>query len=433
MKSENSRKVNINRFTSVLSKEDVKLLYSNEPIAAKYKVTKELGPLEQTFNIFIENEHKLNPLSYEELVALFDACSNGSNRADELLVTLHKLSPGNGSVGFRQVNYLVDRLRNRVLQFLQKGGYKFELIPHDHAFGSGGDFCKTSHATTHASIVAAPLLRICKTGTINVTSEHGSHQAIWEIGYNEPILNLNRLNNQLTNYGFSFIPLSSLGFPYSDALKIARKRLWNEAFNLLKVEFSSGETSWQNIVRATDIPLDIFKIVSPNSQVLNPVNHCTGVCHLKMMPYVLAIYLHLGSTGVIAHCYDGIDEVSNASSDPTKSVPNNLVVKVESDRIIITEFSPEDLGFIRADIQDIEEEKSVKNDAKTFWQILSGDIRNPKRDFVVANAALLLVAGNKVSNTKDDIVTQLSAGVTIAEYLLDSKLSYKNFKQLLDF
>lgn len=415
----------------VVSKEDLQLLYSDAPVTTKQDILVRLGPLRSVFAGFIDNEQLLTPFDDEELADLFDRCSDHRKSVEELLSILRKLAPGNGRIGFRQVNFLVDHLRKRIAQFLHERDYHLDLLPHDHAFGSGGDFWKTGHATTNASIVVAPLLPICKTGTVNITAEHGSYQAAREIGYHEPELNARRLNDQLSNYGFAFVPLSSLGFPYSRTLTAARRRLWEEALELLRVQSATGGKSWQYVVKTTDVPLDILKIVSPNAQVLNPVNHSTGVCHLKMIPYVLAIYMHLGSTGLIAHCYDGIDEISNASSDMERNAPNNLVIKVESDRISIAEFSPEDLGFVRADLSDIAEEKVLKNDAEIFWRILSGTERGPKRNFIVANASMLLVAGHKVPGDRADIVTQLRAGTRMAEHLIDSEEAYDNFRQLL--
>jgi Anthranilate phosphoribosyltransferase len=419
------------RFKLRLRKQDLQLLYSDRPYTAKRELLKQLGPLESVFDSFVRHEQNLQPLDKTELASLFDLCSDNQKSAGELLELLWLLAPGNGRIGFRQVNYLVDHLRTRIDRFLLENDCHLDLVRHDHAFGSGGDFWKTGHATTNASIVTAPILPICKTGTSNVTAEHGSYQATREIGYDNFDLDSKRLNRQLTEHGFAFIPLSSLGFPYSDALKTARNYLWQEALNTLCEEFRLGKGSWPEVVRNTDVPLDIFKIVSPNAQVLNPANHSTGVCHLKMLPYVLAIYLHLGSTGLIAHCYEGIDEVSNASSSLTENNFNNLVINVQPDEITFIEFSPEDVGFKRVALSEIEEDRSLTSDASTFWKILAGVDKSPKRDFVLINSALLLVAGHKITGTSDDILSQISAGARLAGHLIDSGISYNNFKGLL--
>ncbi|MBV9690209.1 MAG: hypothetical protein JO202_10935 [Ktedonobacteraceae bacterium] len=385
----------------------------------------------------MENERKLNPLSHKELVALFDRCCDAKCESDELFRVLQKLAPCNGHIGYEQVNFLVDYLRKRVASFLYSSGHHLEdLMKHDHVFGSGGDFCKTIHASTAASILAAPLVRICKTGTTNVTSLHGSAQAMTEIGYGNLPLDINRLNKELEKFNFTFVPLSSLGFPYSNALKAARARLWNEAKEKLdaqckEMNCEERELGWQEVIKTTDIPLDIFKIVSPNAQVLNPQHHSTGVCHLAMIPYVLGLYLHLGSEGIIVHSYDGIDEFSNAAS--AFSQPNNLVIHIGPDKLTFTECSPEDLGLRWARLQDIQEVEDLQSSIEDdFWRIISGEEKGPKRDFIVANAAVLVVSANLVSSTEYDLIGQLRVAVKMIEELIDSEESLKKFKALLD-
>ncbi|KYC42382.1 hypothetical protein WA1_20660 [Scytonema hofmannii PCC 7110] len=424
------------KFISKINKRDLQLLYSSKSINEKLNILTQLGPLQPIFEKFLEIESKTQPIENDKLIELFDSCSDSTKDVEELTETLRKLAPGNGQVGFHQVNFLVDRLRKQVWNYLQEKGYNLDLIPHDHAFGSGGDFIKTMHATTSASIVVAPLVTICKTGTTNVTSHHGSSQAMIEIGYNQIPVNPSCLKDLLSQYQFAFVSLADLGFPYSKTLKKARKNLWGR--NLLEIhqQYKPQENNWQKVLQNLDIPvdIDIFKILAPNAQVLKPVHHSTGVCHLGMIPYVLGIYLHLDSRGIIYHSYDGIDEISNASTDLLSDRPNNLILKIDSTTITIAEFSPEDIGLERASLEEIKEEKNLKEEINTFWKIMSGDKQNlqAKRDFIVANAALLLVAGNQIPDLDGNIISQLRIGVEIAEHLIDSGKSYENFNRLLN-
>ena len=430
--------VQVGRCTTTISKTDIAALYSDLPMAQKQArlraLRSQLGPaLEQAFVEFLEHEASLRPLNEQQLMMLFDACSDASREPGELLAILYALAPANGRVGYRQVNFLADYLRLRVERFLHEQGHDASALrDHDHIFGSGGDFCKTIHASTTAAIVAAPLVTICKTGTKNVTSYHGSAQAMTELGYSHCDFDVSRLNEELTRYGFAFLPLSALGFPYSDALKAARGMLWHEALDLLlRHGIHSGQPGWQHIVRETKIPLDIFKIVSPNAQVLNPRHHSTGVCSLHMIPYVLGLYLHLNSQGMIIHNYDTIDEVVNASSDPIPGTPNNLLLHVREHDVRIAECAPEDLGFVRASLDAIKEEEDLGATNEDFWKIISGQERGPKRDFIVANAAVLLVAAGKVPDPEVSLIEQLAAGSRIIEALIDSQRSEHNFRQLL--
>ena len=419
-------------------KQDLQILFSDAPMEQKKALLERLAPtlgpvLEEAFVRFLANEEHLQPLEKHKLLALFDTCIDPNAKVNTLVETLHALAPGNRHIGFRQVNMLADHLRQHVDSFLRKGNHPLQdLLPHDHVFGSGGDFCKTIHASTAAAIIVSPLLKICKTGTTNVTSYHGSAQVMTELGYTTYSLSIERINEELLHYGFSFVPLSALDFPYSDALKEARGRLWHEAKNHLEEKSSIGAPGWQDCVRNTHIPLDIFKIVSPNAQVLHPVHHTTGVCHVDMIPYVLSLYLHLHSKGILVHNYDTIDEFANASSNATPDTPNNLIIQVETDTISITECSPEDIGMKRAKLSDIQEVEDLTTNNEDFWRILSGAEKGPKRDFLVANAALLLLAGHKVSTPQNEgLIAQMRSAIATVEDLLDSHKAERNFGQLL--
>ena len=57
----------------------------------------------------------------------------------------------------------------------------------------------------------------------------------------------------------------------------------------------------------------------------------------------------------------------------------------------------EDIGLSRTIIEEIHDEEIVEDEASAFWQIISGVERGPKMDFITANVAALLVAGDKIS------------------------------------
>ncbi len=245
------------QFISSISKQDFRLLYSRGFISEKRKILERLGILEQVFEKFIDAENNTEPIKNAELIELFDSCSDNTKNIEELTKTLLKISPGNGTIGFSQVNFLVDYLRKKVWKYLQDKRYNLDLTPHDHAFGSGGDFIKTIHATTHASIIAAPLVTICKTGTGNVTSPHGSSQAMIELGYNHIQVHPSSLKELLASYNFAFVSLADLGFPYSDKLREARKQLWHQNVMEINCRYKPTKENWQEILKKIDIPINM--------------------------------------------------------------------------------------------------------------------------------------------------------------------------------
>ena len=415
-----------------IHRNDLRALYKNFDIFAIQNLLSDFTLLKSVFVRAFALEQRLNPISDSDLIHRFIACGDGSQSPQAILDILHFLAPGNGRVGMRQIEKLVDYLRQHVSSVLHSNRSTPTQLPcHVNAFGAGGDLVKTLHATTMSTIVAAPLVTICKIGTVNVTSMHGSQHVINKIGYPLDLTIDEHLIEMVKHFGFAFIPLATLGIQFADSRRIASKKMWDQAVAEVYKTATPSDANWQEAVQALDIPLDIFKIVVPNSQPLNPTHHVTAVCHLKMLPYVLGVFLYLGTNGMILHSLDGIDEISNASSNPDPAVPNNLVVKVESDRILIEEFGPEDIGLRRVPLREIEDEL-LADEADLFWRILRGEERGPKRDFVVANAAALLVAADKIPNA-GSVTMQLRQAVKLVEQLVDSGESHRNFQALLAY
>jgi anthranilate phosphoribosyltransferase len=421
------------RFASAISKKELHRIYdADTPPPDRDTILGKMGPLQSIFTAFVENERHVKPLDDQILRSHFARCGDSQQSIEELSAILYDLAPGNRQIGYRQVITLTELLQEQVAANLKKNGSPADLVEHDHAFGSGGDLCKTIHATTTAAIVVAPEVRICKTGTLNVTSHHGSSQVMDALGYNDKEFDNARVNEQLERFGFAFVSLSTLGFPYSDNLREARRRLWNDADHKLRQKFQKQTMTWQEVVRSTQIPLDIFKIISPNAQVLSPRHHCTGVCHPSMLPYVLGIYLHFGTEGMIVYSYDGIDEIANASTNMTPNAPNTVMIKVEPDRILISEFAPEDLGLRRATMDEIEEKEDLAVDTDIIWHILNGEEQGAKRDFILANAGMIIAANRPiVGMTDDDLVGQIQGGIDIARKLINDGTSARTFHALL--
>ncbi len=374
------------------------------------------APLVRAFECFAANERALEPYSHADLSTRFDALSHPDNDAERLLQVLHELAPGGVRVGFKEVNFLVELVRHRVRAFLLSQGSSLELSEHHHAFGSGGDYCKTSHATTPACLVAASVIPICKTGTSQVTSKHGSEQTATQLGCAFESYDHTLVNQKLATAGFSYLPLSTLGFPYSAKLTQARRDLWLENVERVRQNMSMNG-GFGEALQNTPVTIDILKIISPNAQVLGPRFHTTGVSHVSMIPYVLGAYLHLGSEGLIVHSYDGIDELSNASEG---TGANNVVIEVKRDHITIAEFGPEDVGLRRNGLDSIGELDSPHEEAAAARAIIEGREHGPRRDFIALNTAAIFVAGQRSRVQNTSLVSRLKRALHYAFDLIDS-------------
>ncbi|MEM9952769.1 MAG: hypothetical protein AAF846_14270 [Chloroflexota bacterium] len=397
-------------------------VYSDETsISDKTIVVKEMGPLATTMQKFLENEATLKPIDSADMFTQFD-CLASSDSIPEIMRAMNSLSPGNGQIGYRQVIALVHYLRRIVTTEITKRFGDFILPEHSHVFGSGGDFLKTLHASTAASIICSPLVKTLKTGTINVTSEHGSQHLVGALNITSPYQNMDEVTEILEATGFAFLGLGDLGFPYSSQLRAVRQEFWQVA-NLKIQETYKRTNNWRQAVNSTSIPIDVLKVVSPNSVILNPSKHSTGVHHISLIPYVLAIYIELEIEGMIAYGFDGIDELSTASlTHSGDEKPNNLIIVVSKDYIHIESFSSSTLNIPLVDYNEIREEKSIEIEAKNLEKILSGKLKGAKRDFLVANAALHLFASEALPQNADDVdvMTVLSNNVNRINNLIDN-------------
>jgi anthranilate phosphoribosyltransferase len=410
--------------TITYEREKLQKLYTSNNEQEKQTIAQGLDPLETTFLNFLQKEVQTQPYQKKQLINLFEACTQKTT-PQEIEIALKQLAPGNGHVGMNEIIILVEYLRQKIHRFTQENNFSTtDLLPHDHVFGSGGDFQKTIHASTYASILAAPLIPICKTGTTQVTAKHGSLNAIQALGYQPGELNLKHTNQQLKNAHFAFISLGSLGFPYSPQLRTARKTIWQEATSALQTEYKKREKTWKNVLKTTDVIMDIFKIISPNAQVLNPQHHTTGVPHLSMLPYVLGIYLHLNTTGCIIHAYSGIDELSTTSLEQGDE-PTNLLLHLTPHTVTLFEFSPQDLGLKPIKNEDIAE-SDIITDTQQFLRLIQTGEPTPIKEFLTLNAAVLLLARQDSST---NIQIRLTEGMKEITQLINNQTAYKNYKQ----
>ena len=115
------------------------------------------------------------------------------------------------------------------------------------------------------------------------------------------------------------------------------------------------------------------------------------------------------------HC-EGIDEIATTGDSEVHQVAGGAV----SQRV----FTPEELGFSRATLEDLRGGGREEN-AHILTGILDGSIRGPKRDVVELNAA----AGFVVSGLAPD----LPAGIALAREQIDSGRALAKLQGLQQF
>ena len=115
---------------------------------------------------------------------------------------------------------------------------------------------------------------------------------------------------------------------------------------------------------------------------------------------------------MVVHGDDGLDEITTTTTTTVCEVNNGEIKEYKLD--------PEDYGFSKIDIKEIEG-GTPKENAEIIRNILKGE-KGPKRDIVVLNSAAALYVSKKVDSLKE--------GIALAEELIDSGKAYKKLQEI---
>ena len=160
----------------------------------------------------------------------------------------------------------------------------------------------------------------------------------------------------------------------------------------------------------------IFNLLGPLLNPARPDYQLVGIFSRELLPKYAATLAALGRRSAwVVHC-EGIDEIATTGPSEVHSVSGDGV----SERI----FSPEELGFSRATLEDLRGGGREEN-AAILLGILDGSIRGPKRDVVELNAA----AGFVVSGLAPD----LPAGIALAREQIESGRALAKLHALQQF
>jgi anthranilate phosphoribosyltransferase len=216
--------------------------------------------------------------------------------------------------------------------------------------GTGGDGKNTFNISTAACLVTAGAgYKVAKHGNIGATSVSGASNVMEEHGviFTSDIGVL-RQSLEETNFAYLHAPL------FSPALKIVspiRKNLAVRTF---------------------------FNILGPIVNPLKPKRQVLGVYDLKMARLYNYIYQESGDDFSIVHTLDGYDEIS--LTDTFKII----------NRRGETLYRPEDLGFRRADPQELFGGATPREASRIFDDVLSGCATESQQDVVIVNAAVAI-------------------------------------------
>jgi len=216
--------------------------------------------------------------------------------------------------------------------------------------GTGGDGKNTFNISTAAGfVVAGAGYKVVKHGNVGATSISGA-------------------SNVMEEHGVKF----------TTDIAILKKSLEESNFAYLHAPFFSPAMKVVAPIRKALAVRTFFNILGPIVNPLIPKRQVLGVYDLKMARLYNYIYQESGSDFSIVHSLDGYDEISLTD---TFKIINRYGENIRQ---------PEELGFKRADPQELFGGNTIKEAAQIFDNVLSNTGTESQRDVVVVNAAVAI-------------------------------------------
>lgn len=241
--------------------------------------------------------------------------------------------------------------------------------------GTGGDGTGTFNISTAAAfVVAGAGLGVAKHGNRSVSSPCGSADVLEALGINLK-MTPDRVAQAIDEIG--------VGFLFAQAFHPAMK-------NVASVRRELG-------IRT------IFNILGPLANPVGAPAQLLGVFHPALTEILARVLANLGiRRAFVVHGHGGLDEISTTGE--------TLVSEVRDGDVHSYRIDPTALGF-RPPHPDELKGRDAKGNAEILLRVLDGE-PGARRDIVVLNAAVALVAGGKAPD--------LETGVALAQESIDS-------------
>lgn len=254
--------------------------------------------------------------------------------------------------------------------------------------GTGGDAGHTLNISTAAAFVTAGTgVQVAKHGNRSVSSLCGSADVMEALGV-DLALTPEQVGDCIDEVG--------IGFLYAPLLHTAMRYVM---------------TARRNIRIRT-----VFNILGPLTNPAQASAQVVGVYEERLTELLARALNDLGSKrAFVVFGLDGLDELS-----PTGE---SRVSEVKDGHVHTYMLSPEDFGLKRTTLRDLQGGSAVEN-AAIIKQILGGE-KGPKRNVVVMNAALAIVAGGKADDLKE--------GVGLAARSIDTGAAMEKLCSLVEF
>jgi len=253
--------------------------------------------------------------------------------------------------------------------------------------GTGGDKSNSFNiSSTTALLVSSIGSFVAKHGNRSITSKSGSADMLEALGIN---LNLTPENQvkMLEEVGFTFI----FAINHHPAMK-----------HIMPIRKSLNHRT-------------IFNILGPLTNPAGAKKYLLGVFSPEFIePVASALTLMDVKSAMVVSSLDGMDEISIAA--PTKAL------YYDGMRLRDMEIRPDAYGIVgkKEDLIGAD----AKENAKITRGILSGEIKGPKRDAVLLNAAAALFVDGKVSG--------IDEGIEMAKEAIESKKAINHLEKIIE-
>ena len=277
------------------------------------------------------------------------------------------------------------RVRPRVVGASIRGTEREALID---TCGTGGDASGSFNVSTAtAFIVAGAGLRVAKHGNRSASSQCGSADVVEALGIKIDLAP-ERIGECIDEIG--------IGFLHAPLLHGAMKYV--------------APARRQMGIRT------IFNMLGPLTNPAGADSQIIGVYAAHLTELLAQVLGELGSRrALVVHGSDGLDEISISGE--------SKITELKDGRVSTYSIRPEDFGFERASLKDIQGGDADQN-AGIIRTLLNGE-SGPRRDIVLLNAAAALLAGS--------LATDLKEGIQLASRSIDSGAALEKLNRLIEF
>lgn len=247
--------------------------------------------------------------------------------------------------------------------------------------GTGADMSSTINISTISAIAASSLgLKVIKQTNSSITSSCGSTNLLQEL--NIPVVKTpQEAVSDFNRNGIAFVHSPNFN-AFAEVNNVYRRKLGKKT---------------------------IFNYLGPLINPSFPEAQLLGVSSLEMCPKIAEVLLRLGTKRalVVNSQNPNMDEISLCSETDIYELNGGGKFRGKfrgeiGGKINHYTVSPEDFGFKRCKIEDLQGGDSREN-ARLAKEILSGEKNSPMTDIILLNASAMLYLGGKCKSIQEGI------------------------------